>query len=111
MSGFRIIPTIPSNNKAKDMKATWNGKIIAESDDIINIEGNSYFPMESINKELLSESPTSTVCHWKGTASYFNVEIDGKLNNDAAWYYSDPSGLAQNIKGRVAFWRGVKIEK
>ncbi len=85
--------------------------IIAESDDIINVEGNSYFPADSAKKEYLVESQTHTVCLWKGTASYFNLEVDGKINKDAAWYYPQPSELAKGIKGRVAFWKGVAIEK
>ena len=91
------------------MKAIWNGKVIAESDKIINIEGNQYFPIDSINKELLSDSETHTVCHWKGTASYYDITIDGETNKDAAWYYPDPSVLADKIKGHIAFWRGVEI--
>lgn len=93
------------------MKAIWNDKIIAESDNTINIEGNQYFPPQSINKEYLVESEMNTVCHWKGTASYYNVVVDGKTNTDAAWYYPTPSGLAANIKGYVAFWHGVEIIK
>lgn len=93
------------------MKAIWNNQIIAESNDIINIEGNSYFPLESVNKSFLKKSETHTVCPWKGTASYFDLEVDGKLNPDAAWYYPDPSELAKGIKGRVAFWKGVQIVK
>jgi uncharacterized protein (DUF427 family) len=91
------------------MKATWNGQVIAESNETINIEGNQYFPVTSVNKEFLSESDTQTVCHWKGTASYFNIEVDGKINKDAAWYYPETSDLAKNIKGKVAFWKGVKV--
>jgi len=91
------------------MKAIWNGKVIAESNDIVNVEGNAYFPVDSVNKEYLVDSETHTVCHWKGTASYFNLEIDGKTNPDAVWYYPTPSGLANSIKGRVAFWKGVQV--
>lgn len=93
------------------MKAIWNNKIIAESDDIVNVEGNSYFPVESVKNEYLKESDTHTVCHWKGTASYYNLDVDGKTNRDAAWYYSDPRPLAEGIKGRIAFWKGVQIVK
>jgi len=91
------------------MKAIWNGKTIAESDNIVNVEGNAYFPLATVNKEFLKSSDTHTVCHWKGTASYYNLEVDGKTNPDAAWYYPSPSGLASSIKGRVAFWKGVDI--
>jgi len=93
------------------MKAIWNGKIIAESNDIINIENNMYFPVESVNKAYLKDSETHTVCHWKGTASYYDLEIDGQTNKDAVWYYPQPSGLAKGIKDRVAFWKGVQIVK
>lgn len=93
------------------MKAIWNGKIIAESDRTINVEGNQYFPLESVNKELLADSDTHTVCHWKGTASYFDVVVDGETNKDAAWYYPNPLELADKIKDHVAFWRGVKVTK
>lgn len=91
------------------MKAIWNVELIAESDKTINIEGNQYFPPESVNNEFLSGSETNTVCHWKGTASYYDVVVDGKTNKDAAWYYPDPSGLANHIKGYIAFWHGVEI--
>lgn len=91
------------------MKAIWNGNTIAESKDIVNIEGNNYFPVESVNNEYLKDSETHTVCPWKGTASYYDLKVDGKTNPDAAWYYPTPSGLASSIKGRVAFWKGVQI--
>ena len=91
------------------MKAIWNGNMIAESNDIVNIEGNSYFPIESVNNEYLKDSETHTVCPWKGTASYYDLKVDGKTNPDAVWYYPTPSGLASSVKGRVAFWKGVQI--
>jgi uncharacterized protein (DUF427 family) len=93
------------------MKAIWNGKIIAESDKTINIEGNQYFPAETVKKEFLSDSNTHTKCHWKGTASYYDVVVDGKTNKDAAWYYPDPSALADKIKDYIAFWHGVEVVK
>lgn len=93
------------------MKAIWNKKIIAESDDIINVEGNSYFPVDSINSEFLRASDKKTVCHWKGTASYYSLEVEGKTNRDAAWCYPEPRPLADGIKGRIAFWKGVEIVK
>lgn len=93
------------------MKATWNGQIMAESDQTKNVEGNQYFPVDSANKEFLKSSETHTVCHWKGTASYFDVMVDGQINKDAAWYYPDPSEKAMPIKDYIAFWRGVKILK
>lgn len=91
------------------MKAIWNHKVIAASDDIVNVEGNAYFPPESVNREFLKNSDTNTVCHWKGTASYYDIEVDGKVNKDAAWYYPSPGAAAAGIKNRVAFWRGVKV--
>ncbi|MCF8373151.1 MAG: DUF427 domain-containing protein [Bacteroidales bacterium] len=91
------------------MKASWNGKVVAESDKTINIEGNQYFPPDSVNKEFLSSSETHTVCHWKGTASYYDLVVDGKTNKDAAWYYPETSNLAKNIKGYIAFWHGVEV--
>ncbi|MBC8314576.1 MAG: DUF427 domain-containing protein [Bacteroidales bacterium] len=93
------------------MKAIWNNKVIAESNHTINIEGNHYFPQDSVNLEYLIENKTQTVCPWKGTASYYDVEVDGKTNQDAAWYYPAPSSLAEKIKGYIAFWHGVEIVK
>jgi len=90
------------------MKAIWNGRVIAESDQTIVIEGNHYFPPQSVRQEFLQDSPTHTVCPWKGTASYYNLVVDGQTNKDAAWYYPTPKDAAQQIKGYVAFWRGVK---
>ena len=91
------------------MKAIWNGKTIADSDDLVNIEGNYYFPISSINKDYLKESSTNTHCFWKGESSYYSIEVDGKTNKDAAWYYKTPSEAAKAIKDRVAFWKGVEI--
>ncbi len=93
------------------MKAIWNDKVIAKSNDIVNVEGNNYFPIDSVNKEFLIESDTHTVCHWKGTASYYDLQVDGKTNPDSVWYYPNPSEEAKNITGRVAFWKGVQIVK
>lgn len=93
------------------MKAIWNSTVIAESDNTLVVENNHYFPEESIKKEFFKPSATHTVCPWKGQASYFSLEVDGKVNEDAAWYYPETSELAKQIKGRVAFWKGVSIEK
>ncbi len=93
------------------MKAIWNGKLIAESNETINVEGNQYFPREAVNKEFLNDSETHTACHWKGTASYYDLEVDGKVNRDAAWYYPETSELARNIKDYIAFWRGVNVKE
>jgi uncharacterized protein (DUF427 family) len=92
------------------MKATWNGATIAESDDTVVIEGNHYFPREAISQEYFQDSSTHTTCPWKGEASYFNVVVNGEVNKDAAWYYPEPKPAAAEIKDRVAFWRGVKVE-
>ena len=91
------------------MKATWNGAKIAESNDTIVVEGNHYFPADSINKEYLAPTETHTVCGWKGTASYYNITVNGETNPDAAWYYPETKPDAKNIEGHVAFWRGVEV--
>ena len=93
------------------MKALWNDKVIAESNDTVVIEGNHYFPFNSVKREYLKHSETHTVCPWKGTASYYDIEVDGKANRDAAWYYQEPSELAKGIKDRIAFWKGVEVVK
>ena len=93
------------------MKAIWNGKVIAESDETLVIEGNHYFPESSVRNEYLVPSSTESVCHWKGTANYYSLMVEGKENKDAVWYYAQPSELAKGIKGRVAFWRGVEVVK
>jgi uncharacterized protein (DUF427 family) len=92
-------------------RAVWNGAVLAESDDTLVVEGNHYFPPESLRREHLRPSDTHTVCGWKGTASYYHVEVGGKRNPDAAWYYPDPLPAAENIADRVAFWKGVKVEE
>ena len=92
------------------MKAIWNDTVIAESDDTIQIEGNHYFPKESIKKEYFNPSEHSTVCPWKGTASYYDLEVEGKVNNNAAWSYHEPSDAAKQIKNYVAFWNGVEVK-
>jgi uncharacterized protein (DUF427 family) len=91
-------------------KAIWNGVIVAESDHCEVVEGNQYFPPESIKAEYFQPSDTHTTCSWKGTASYYTLTVDGAANQDAAWYYPEPKSAASNIKGYVAFWRGVKVE-
>jgi len=91
------------------MKAIWNNKIIAESNNTVVIENNHYFPIRSVDKSLLSESDYITRCPWKGIASYYNLEVNGSKNENAAWYYPEPSDAAQEIKGMVAFWKGVEI--
>jgi uncharacterized protein (DUF427 family) len=90
-------------------KAIWNGVVIAESDKTVRVEGNHYFPRETIMSEYFSESPTHTFCPWKGEASYFTVDVDGKVNKDGAWFYPTPKDAAKQIKDHVAFWRGVQV--
>lgn len=92
------------------MKAVWNGAVIAESDNTIVVEGNHYFPPDAVNKEYFKPSDTHTVCGWKGTASYYNVVVNGEVNKDAAWYYPNTKEAANNIENYVAFWKGVKVE-
>ena len=91
------------------MKATWNGAVIAHSDDTVVVENNHYFPRESVVEEYLRPSDHTTVCHWKGTANYFDLEVDGRTNPAAVWYYAEPKDGAEAVAGRVAFWRGVEI--
>jgi uncharacterized protein (DUF427 family) len=91
------------------MKAVWNGVVIAESDKTIVLEGNHYFPPEAIHKEFFKPSSTTTVCGWKGTANYYTVEVNGKQNADAAWYYATPKDAAKQIAGYIAFWKGVTV--
>ena len=93
------------------IRATWNGAVIAESDDTVVVEGNHYFPASSVRVEFLEDSDTHTVCGWKGTASYKTLVVDGVRNPDAAWYYPEPLEAASNIAGRYAFWRGVTVEE
>jgi uncharacterized protein (DUF427 family) len=96
--------------EARDMKAIWNGAVLAESDNTVVVEGNHYFPAEAINKEYFQTSDTHTTCPWKGEASYYNVVVNGEVNKDAAWYYPETKDAAANIKNHVAFWKGVKVE-
>jgi len=91
-------------------KAVWNGTVIAESDKTVELEGNLYFPAQSVHQEYLKPSTRVTRCPWKGVATYYHVEVNGQRNDDAAWSYPQPSDAANQIKDHVAFWRGVKIE-
>jgi uncharacterized protein (DUF427 family) len=93
------------------MRAIWNGRVLAESSQTRVVEGNHYFPPESLNQEFFTESSTRSLCPWKGVARYYTVEVDGQVNPDAAWYYPRPSFLARRIKGHVAFWHGVQVEQ
>ncbi len=93
------------------MKAIWNETVIAESDETRVVERNHYFPPESINREYFVESDNNTICPWKGEASYYHVEVDGEVNQDAAWYYPEPSKAAAEIRDHVAFWKGIRVEE
>ena len=92
------------------MKAIWNNEVIAESDNTVVVEGNHYFPHDSIRQEYFKSSNSHTTCPWKGVASYYTVEVNGDQNPDAAWFYPETSELAKGIKNHVAFWKGVKVE-
>jgi uncharacterized protein (DUF427 family) len=91
------------------MRAIWNGHTIAESEDTVVIEGNHYFPRAALDEAVITPSATTTVCPWKGTAHYYSLQVDGRANPDAVWYYPDPKPAAAEIRDRVAFWRGVQI--
>ena len=91
-------------------KAMWNGATIAESDKVETVEGNIYFPEETVNRAFLKPSSTSSNCPWKGQAYYYSLSVNGEMNQDAVWYYPEPSEAAASIKGRVAFWKGVKVQ-
>ncbi len=91
------------------MKAAWNSKTLAESSETRIVEGNHYFPPDSVNREYFSDSQTTTMCPWKGDASYYTLDVDGATNVDAAWYYPTPKDAAVEIKGYIAFWRGVEV--
>jgi uncharacterized protein (DUF427 family) len=101
-----------SNQEKQNMyRAIWNGEVLAESDRAIVVEGNHYFPPDSISRKFLHESDSHTTCPWKGLASYYDVQVNGAVNKDAAWYYPAPKEAARQIKDYVAFWHGVKVQK
>ena len=91
------------------MRAIWNGTVIAESDDTVVVEGNHYFPADSVTADVLAPNASTSVCPWKGTASYYDVVVDGQVNAGAAWYYPTPKDAAAEIKDHVAFWKGVEV--
>jgi uncharacterized protein (DUF427 family) len=91
------------------MKASWNGKVIAESTDIVTVEGNAYFPADAVHKDYLKSSDHHSTCPWKGVASYYSLVVDGKENANAVWFYPQPKDAAKQIAGRVAFWKGVEV--
>jgi len=97
------------NRPGPVVRAEWNGQVIAESDQTVVIEGNHYFPPGAVRRKYLRDSETTTICSWKGTANYYSLDVDGQTNKDAAWYYADPKSAASEIRGRIAFWRGVEI--
>jgi uncharacterized protein (DUF427 family) len=116
LNGSRPVGAIEAGHGLKNQedsmaKALWNGKTLAESDNIEVVEGNLYFPADSIDCTLFKKSDTTSVCPWKGTASYYTLVVDGKENADAAWYYPTPKDAAKQIKDRVAFWKGVEVQK
>jgi len=92
------------------MKAIWKGAVLAQSEDTIEVEGNAYFPPNSLNESFFEKSNTNTTCPWKGEASYYNVVVDGNVNKDAAWYYPQAKDKAKHIEGYVAFWKGVEVK-
>jgi uncharacterized protein (DUF427 family) len=106
----RIFSRSSSGSGGGRYRATWNGEVVADSGDTVVVEGNHYFPLADVRAEHLRPSESHTVCHWKGVASYYDVVAGDKVNRDAAWYYPDPSKLAERIRDRVAFWHGVKVE-
>lgn len=91
------------------VEARWNGALIASSDETVVVEGNHYFPADSVDPAVLKSSDTTSVCPWKGTAQYYSLSVDGAENKDTAWYYPDPKSAAENIRGRIAFWKGVTV--
>ncbi|MGZ3757851.1 MAG: DUF427 domain-containing protein [Mucilaginibacter sp.] len=93
------------------MKAVWNNRVIAESDNTVVVENNHYFPKQSVKADFLKNSGTHTTCPWKGVASYYSLDVDGKQNIDAAWYYPEPKQQAASIKDHIAFWKGVQVTK
>ena len=92
------------------IRAVWNGAVLAEAPETVRVEGNHYFPVDSLRRKYFSDSATTTMCPWKGTAHYYTVTVDGQANPDAAWYYPEPKSAASEIRDHVAFWKGVKVE-
>ena len=91
------------------MKAIWNNVVLADSNQTLEVEGNQYFPPSALNLEYFKKSEKNTICSWKGTASYYDLDVNGKMNKDAAWYYPEPKSAAGNIAGYIAFWKGVEV--
>ena len=91
------------------MKAVWNGVVIAESDDIVKVEGNAYFPESALDRSMIRPSSHTSMCGWKGLANYYSLDVGGRVNENAVWYYAEPKAAAAEIKGRMAFWKGVSV--
>jgi len=94
----------------REMKAVWNGEVVAESNNTVVVDGNHYFPADSIKSEYYLESRRTSVCGWKGTANYYSLNVNGQSNADAAWYYAEPKDAAKQIRGHIAFWKGVTVQ-
>ena len=107
--GDKIIESLSYRDWGTNVKAIWNGTVIAESNDTVMVEGNHYFPLGSVNAALLEPSTHTSVCPWKGTANYYSLNVNGERNANAVWYYAEPKDAARQIKGRVAFWKGVSV--
>ncbi len=106
----RVSSSQSEKSVTKRYRATWNDAVLADSADTVVVEGNQYFPADSLRREYFRQSDHTSVCPWKGVASYYSIEVDGKTNSNAAWYYPEPKEAAAHIKGRVAFWKGVRVE-
>ncbi len=106
----RVFPPLSGKSVTKRYRATWNDVVLAESADTVVVEGNQYFPIGDVRQDHIRPSDSHTTCHWKGEASYYDVVVGDRVNQDAAWFYPNPSPAADRIKGRVAFWHGVKVE-
>jgi uncharacterized protein (DUF427 family) len=107
----QTLSPVPAEWSADHMKAVWKGKVIAESDQTVVVEGNHYFPVQSVSFEFLRESDKHTICPWKGQASYYDISVDGEVNQNAAWYYPQPKEAARQIQGYIAFWKGVQVRE
>jgi uncharacterized protein (DUF427 family) len=107
----RVFSKPSDTTVAKRYRAIWNGAVLAESADTVVVESNQYFPLADVHAHHLRPSDSHTTCHWKGVASYYDVVVGDKVNRDAAWYYPNPSPAADRVKGRVAFWHGVKVDQ
>ena len=110
-SGSKVRQEISTEENKVMAKAVWGGKVIAESKETVVVEGNHYFPTEAVRKDFLKPSNHTSICPWKGTPYYYHVEVDGMKSENAAWYYPEPKPEAAEIKGRIAFWKGVRVNE